>query len=307
MDNRTYAVVDLETTGHSPSKGDRIIQIAIVFIENGIISRKYARFVNPEREIPLFIQQLTSITDNEVISAPTFEQIAQEVSDSLQGTVFVAHNTDFDLSFLQSEFKRCKAPTWSGNKIDTVELSKILFPSSSSYRLQDLAEELDIPLPTAHRADDDAEATAHLLLAALSKLQTLPEETLNLLHRRSFSLRSDISSLFYEALKSVRQASNSIKLPMFRGIPYRDVKKPINSIAVRTMFPNTEDEKVQLLKEGYPSFEYRKSQLSFMDTVWDALHTNNEVITEVPTGIGKTVAYLLPAVIRRFKLENRSS
>ncbi|WP_339250033.1 ATP-dependent DNA helicase DinG [Sporosarcina sp. FSL W8-0480] len=298
MDNRTYAVVDLETTGHSPSKGDRIIQIAIVFIENGIISRKYARFVNPEREIPLFIQQLTSITDNEVISAPTFEQIAQEVSDSLQGTVFVAHNTDFDLSFLQSEFKRCKAPTWSGNKIDTVELSKILFPSSSSYRLQDLAEELDIPLPTAHRADDDAEATAHLLLAALSKLQTLPEETLNLLHRRSFSLRSDISSLFYEALKSVRQASNSIKLPMFRGIPYRDVKKPINSIAVRTMFPNTEDEKVQLLKEGYPSFEYRKSQLSFMDTVWDALHTNNEVITEVPTGIGKTVAYLLPAVIR---------
>ncbi|WP_263491801.1 exonuclease domain-containing protein, partial [Escherichia coli] len=130
--------------GHSPAKGDRIIQIAIVFIENGTITKTYARFVNPEREIPAFIQQLTAITDEEVRTAPTFEKIAQEVSDMLQGTVFVAHNTDFDLSFLQSEFKRCKVSGWSGKKIDTVELSKILFPSSSSYRLQDLAEDLDI-------------------------------------------------------------------------------------------------------------------------------------------------------------------
>ncbi|MDN4608712.1 ATP-dependent DNA helicase DinG [Sporosarcina highlanderae] len=301
MDNRTYAVVDLETTGHSPLKGDRVIQIAIVFIENGAISRKYARFVNPGRDIPSFIQQLTSITDKEVASAPSFEQIAQEVSDLLQGTVFVAHNTDFDLSFLQSEFKRCKVPTWSGKKIDTVELSKILFPSSSSYRLQDLAEDLNIPLPTAHRADDDAEATAHLLLAALSKLHSLPEETLNLLHRRSFSLRSDISSLFYEALKSVRQDNKSVKLPLFRGIPYRDVKKTVESVALRTMFPIQEDEKIQLLEKGYPSFEYRKPQLEFMDTAWNALQSSTEVIAEVPTGIGKTVGYLLPAAIHSFQ------
>ena len=301
MDNLTYAVVDLETTGHSPSKGDRIIQIAIVFIENGVISGRYARFVNPGREIPAFIQQLTSITDDEVVSAPTFEEIAQEVSDMIQGTVFVAHNTDFDLSFLQSEFKRCNVATWSGKKIDTVELSKILYPSSASYRLQDLAEDLDIPLPTAHRADDDAEATAHLLLAALSKLKTLPEETLNLLHRRSFSLRTNISSLFYEALKYVRQDSSRVKMPLFRGIPYRETKKSIVSGTAYCTFPENENEKIRLLRQGYPAFEYRKTQLSFMDTVWETLQTHSELIAEVPTGVGKTVSYLLPAVIHSYQ------
>ncbi|WP_252503417.1 ATP-dependent DNA helicase DinG [Sporosarcina sp. Marseille-Q4943] len=301
MDNSTYAVVDLETTGHSPSRGDRIIQIAIVFIENGTITHKYARFVNPEREIPVFIQQLTAITDEEVLSAPTFEEIAQEVSDMLQGTVFVAHNTDFDLSFLQSEFKRCKVAGWSGKKIDTVELSKILFPSSSSYRLQDLAEDLDIELPAAHRADDDAEATANLLLTALSKLRTLPEETLNLLHRRSFSLRSDISTLIYEALKHVRTSKGSVKLPLFRGIPYRNVKKLTGVVTGRCQYPVMEDEKIALLKKGYPSFEYRKSQLAYMDAVWETLSLHSEAVAEVPTGVGKTVGYLLPAAIHSFQ------
>ncbi|WP_432359022.1 ATP-dependent DNA helicase DinG [Sporosarcina sp. UB5] len=298
MENRTYAVVDLETTGHSPSKGDRIIQIAIVFIENGTITHKYARFVNPKREIPAFIQQLTAITDEEVLSAPTFEDIAHEVSDMLQGTVFVAHNTDFDLSFLQSEFKRCNVSRWSGKKIDTVELSKILFPSSSSYRLQDLAEELAIELPAAHRADDDAQATANLLLTALTKLRTLPEETLSLLHRRSFSLRSDISTLIYEALKHVRTTASGRKLPLFRGIPYRNVKIPTEVVSTRCEYPIGEEEKSRLLKKAYPSFDYRKPQLDFMDAVWETLSSHSEVVVEVPTGVGKTVGYLLPAVVR---------
>lgn len=297
MDKSTYAVVDLETTGHSPSRGDRIIQIAIVFIENGRITDRYARFVNPKRDIPMFIQQLTAITDEEVLSAPTFEEIAHEVSDMLQGTVFVAHNTDFDLSFLQSEFKRCKVAGWSGKKIDTVELSKILFPSSSSYRLQDLAEDLDIDLPAAHRADDDAEATANLLLIALSKLRTLPEETLNLLHRRSFSLRSDISTLVYEALKHVRLTASKANLPLFRGIPYRLVGNSTRAVEMHCTYPKTEEEKVDLLKVGYPSFEYRKAQLTFMDCVWDTISARSEIVAEVPTGVGKTIGYLLPATI----------
>ena len=66
MENKTYAVVDLETTGHSSAKGDRIIQIAIVFIKNGEIGEKYVRFVNPGQKIPTFIRQLTNISDEDV-------------------------------------------------------------------------------------------------------------------------------------------------------------------------------------------------------------------------------------------------
>lgn len=298
METKTYAVVDLETTGHSPANGDRIIQIAIVFIKNGEIGEKYVRFVNPGQKIPAFIRQLTNISDEEVKDAPFFEEIAEEVRNNLEGTVFVAHNTDFDLSFLQSEFKRCGLSKWSGMEIDTVELSKIIFPSSPSYRLQDIAEELDIALPSAHRADDDAKATSKLLLACNEKLQSLPEGTLDLLHRRSFRLKSNLASLFYEALKNARNKRPSPDYATFRGIPYRLVDSSKRTELARLPYPNADDEKTELLTTVFPKFERREPQYRFMDAVWKTLSEEAEIATEVPTGIGKTIAYLLPAAIR---------
>ncbi len=298
METKTYAVVDLETTGHSPSNGDRIIQIAIVFIKNGEIGDKYVRFVNPGQKIPAFIQQLTNISDEEVKNAPYFEEIAEEVRNNLEGTVFVAHNTDFDLPFLQSEFKRCGLSEWSGTEIDTVELSKIIFPSSPSYRLQDIAEELDIALPSAHRADDDAEATSKLLLACNEKLRALPEKTLDLLHRRSFRLKSNLASLFYEALKNARNKRLHADYAIFRGIPYRLVSNSKRTEISELDYPFEDHIKTELLTKVFPEFEERAPQYRFMDVVWDNLNNETEIATEVPTGIGKTIGYLLPAAIR---------
>lgn len=297
MDNKTYAVVDLETTGHSPTKGDRIIQLAIVFIKNGEVGDKYVRFVNPGQEIPAFIRQLTTISDEDVKHAPYFEDIAAEVAALLEGTVFIAHNTDFDLSFLQSEFARCGIDKWIGKKIDTVELSKIMFPSSLSYRLQDIAEELGIPLASAHRADDDAEATAFLFLACMKKLHALPEETVNLLHRRSFTLKSDLSTLFYEALKRARKKSLGRDWSFFRGIPYKNLSTEQQEVAGELHYPEETDGKIKLFEKAYPHFEQRAAQFAFMDAAWQAFANRDEVIAEVPTGIGKTVSYLLPAAI----------
>ncbi|MDS9470845.1 ATP-dependent DNA helicase DinG [Sporosarcina pasteurii] len=298
MDTKTYAVVDLETTGHSSAKGDRIIQIAIVLIKNGKIEQRYMRFVDPCQKIPPFIRELTNINDEDVEGAPTFEEIAEEVRQLLEGTVFVAHNTAFDLPFLQSEFKRCQVGEWSGNQIDTVELSKIVFPSLASYRLQDIAEELGIQLPSAHRADDDAEATSELLLQCYEKLHTLPLETLELLHKRSFKLKSDLASLFYTVLKNVRGKRQRIQYSKFRGIPFKPVT-PTSSIQYGDVsYPTQEVQKTKLFKEAFPNFEKRSSQFAFMDTVWRTLTEKSEVAAEVPTGIGKTIAYLLPAAFR---------
>lgn len=297
MDNKTYAVVDLETTGHSPVKGDRIIQLAIVFIKNGEIGDKYVRFVNPGQKIPPFIRQLTGIADEDVADAPYFEDIAEEVARLLEGTIFIAHNTDFDLSFLQSEFSRCGIRKWLGKKMDTVELSKIMYPSAGSYRLQDIAEDLDIPLASAHRADDDAVATAQLFLACMEKMHSLPEDTLNLLHRRSFRLKSDLSTLFYEALKQARTSRTGQGCSSFRGIPYRTISVSIANHFETPSYPIDEQQKTVLLKKAFPTFERRESQFGFMDMVWNALSSQAEMIAEVPTGIGKTAAYLLPAAL----------
>ncbi|MBB4823743.1 ATP-dependent DNA helicase DinG [Sporosarcina luteola] len=299
MTTHTYAVVDLETTGHSPARGDRIIQIAIVLIEDGKITRKYSRFVNPGRDIPMFIQQLTSISDEDVKDAPLFDDIASEVSALLEGKVFIAHNTDFDLSFLQSEFTRCRVNKWSGKKIDTVELAKILFPTSPSYRLQDISEELGISLPTAHRADDDALATAYLFLACLTKLRKLPGKTLRLLHRRSFSLRSDISMLVFNALNEGRDQKLPTDLALFRGIPYRkdESHSALSKAAVMSYPYEDEKAKIQLLGKVFNPVDKREAQFKFMDAVWDALQHKQEIATEVPTGLGKTLGYLFPAAI----------
>ncbi|WP_318617370.1 ATP-dependent DNA helicase DinG [Sporosarcina sp. YIM B06819] len=297
MDNKTYAVVDLETTGHSPVKGDRIIQLAIVFITNGEIGDTYVRFVNPGQKIPAFIRQLTGIADEDVADAPYFEEIAEEVARLLEGTVFIAHNTDFDLSFLQSEFNRCGIRKWVGKKMDTVELSKIMYPSAASYRLQDIAEDLGISLASAHRADDDAAATAKLFLACMEKMSSLPEDTLNLLHRRSFRLKSDLSTLFYTALKQARTSRREQGFSAFRGIPYRVIPVTIANHFETPAYPIDEQEKTVLLTKAFPAFERRESQFGFMDTVWGALSNQSEMIAEVPTGIGKTAAYLLPAAI----------
>lgn len=302
MDTKTYAVVDLETTGHSSAKGDRIIQIAIVFIKNMQIENTHTWFVNPGQKISPFIRQLTDISDEDVKDAPYFEEIASEVARLIEGTVFVAHNTDFDLPFLQAEFARCGITQWTGKKVDTVELAKIIFPSSPSYRLQDIAQDLGIALPSAHRADDDAEATAHLFLACTKKLQLLPEDTLKLLHTRSFQLKSDLSSLFHEALKVARKKLQRVAVPTFRGIPYRKIDVVTKISKDELTYPLEDSEKIDLFTKGFPGFERREQQFRFMDTVWETLRGKSEVAVEVPTGIGKTIAYLLPAAIQSIQI-----
>lgn len=297
MNTKTYAVVDLETTGHSSLKGDRIIQIAIVLMKNGEVIERYTRFVNPGQKIPPFIRELTNIYDADVEDAAPFEKIAEEVRELLEGTIFVAHNTAFDLPFLQSEFQRCRVSKWHGQQIDTVELSKIVFPSLPSYRLQDISDALQIPLPAAHRADDDAEATTELLRQCIVKLHTLPVETVEYLHRRSFKLKSDLAALFYTVLKNIRHKRPVQNYAKFRGIPYKINETEKTNSTEEVHYPTDEADKVVALQKVFPNFEQREAQFHFMDTVRDALVNKQEVATEVPTGIGKTVAYLLPAAI----------
>ncbi|WP_432355148.1 ATP-dependent DNA helicase DinG [Sporosarcina sp. A2] len=297
MENLKFAVVDLETTGHSPEKGDRIIQIAIMFIENGILTNEYVRFVNPDQKIPVFIQELTDITNEDVKDAPLFEEIAQEVRDLVEGWIFAAHNTNFDLPFLQKEFERCGISKWQGKQIDTVEFSKIMFPSAVSYRLKELTEELGIELAAAHRADDDARATAILLLECMKKVQVVPEKTLTLLHKRSFSLKSDLSIIFYLALVSSRDLEMDTHCSQFRGIPFRRTELMRDTKPRGVKFPDSQTEKDRLLDLAYPSYESRSAQLQFMDATWKSLHDGTEIMVEVPTGIGKTMSYLLPAAV----------
>ncbi len=295
IESAKYAIVDIETTGHNPANGDRMIQIAIVIMRDWQIEKTYTKFIHPGKSIPLFIQDLTNITDSDVVDALPFEAHADYIYELLNGAIFVAHNADFDLPFLQAELKRAGLPAWRGKTIDTVELVKILFPTAFSYKLGELAQELGIPLAMAHRADDDAKATALLLKRCWEELLTLPTQTLQQLHKRSFRLKSNIAQLFFEALQLkrsfVEQTNDKIYYHKLVLKPFIDQQAEKSD----TIYPETRTQKMQLMQQGMTNFEERPEQFQMMDFVWQTLNEKQEIVIEASTGIGKTAGYLLPA------------
>lgn len=155
-----YAIVDIETTGgHASANG--ITDIAIVVYDGTSITRRFHSLVNPGVPIPYFIQSLTGISNEMVEQAPSFGEIAKEVHEILSSNIFVAHNVNFDYSFLKYHLTRagydlqCK-------KLCTVRLGRKIFPGLPSYSLGKLCHSLQIPATNRHRAAGDAEATAVL-------------------------------------------------------------------------------------------------------------------------------------------------
>jgi len=162
---RIYSVVDVETTGLSPER-DRVTEVAIVRVQGGQIIYSYSSLLNPERPIPLFIQQMTGITDAMVAKAPTFAQVLPAITSHLAGTVLVAHNVRFDQGFLAAEFARARSVFPVLERIDTVALARREMRGLPNYRLETLSKHLGVAVG-GHRALGDATVTAYLLLRLL--------------------------------------------------------------------------------------------------------------------------------------------
>lgn len=182
-----YAIVDIETTGgHANAHG--ITEIAIVIHDGTRIIEQYETLINPFQEIPIFIQGLTGITDEMVSNAPSFAQVAPKIFSLLDQKIFVAHNVNFDFSFVHHHLKKENFHLQS-QKLCTVRLSRKIFPGLPSYSLGKLTRNLNINIENRHRAGGDAFATATLfkmlldadehqyieeVLSAKAKVQAFP-------------------------------------------------------------------------------------------------------------------------------------
>ncbi|MDO4775255.1 MAG: exonuclease domain-containing protein [Aerococcaceae bacterium] len=171
------AVVDIETTGPNSLDGDRIIQIAAVIIENGVITARHSMMINPEITIPPQIVQLTGITQEKVAKAPTFQQVAGLWYQRLKDCFFVAHNLAFDLTFLRNYFYEFGKYEFNPEGFDTVKLAKIFLPEATGFNLTDLATYLHLPFVNAHDALADAEITAYMLHEIATRAEKLPFAT----------------------------------------------------------------------------------------------------------------------------------
>ncbi|MDE7239792.1 MAG: PHP domain-containing protein, partial [Lachnospiraceae bacterium] len=161
-----YVVFDLETTGFSPVS-NRIIEIGAVRVENGKITARFSTFVNPDVPIPYEIEKLTNIHDSMVMDAPMIEQILPEFVSFCEGAVMVAHNADFDMSFLKENCRRQGFGT-DYTYLDTVGLARALLPELNKFTLDTICKKLNISLEGHHRAVNDAEATAEIFVRFLA-------------------------------------------------------------------------------------------------------------------------------------------
>jgi DNA polymerase-3 subunit epsilon len=161
-----YAIVDIETTG-SYAANNGITELAIVLHDGNKIVDRFESLVNPGIPIPRYIRALTGIHEGMLESAPVFKDIAARVDLLLKDAVFVAHNVNFDYSFLKFHLEACGFP-FNAHRLCTVRLSRKVFPGLPGYSLGKLCRSLDIPLENRHRAGGDADATVKLFERILS-------------------------------------------------------------------------------------------------------------------------------------------
>lgn len=156
-----FAIVDIETTGGNAQYGG-ITEIAIL-LHNGVtVEGRYETLVNPKQHIPDYITALTGISNYTVAGAPAFEEVAENIYNLLNGRVFVAHNVNFDYSFIHHHLLQCGF-NWQAKKLCTVRYARKVLPGKKSYSLGNITRELGIGISNRHRAGGDATATVSLL------------------------------------------------------------------------------------------------------------------------------------------------
>ncbi|PTI35478.1 helicase C-terminal domain-containing protein [Staphylococcus warneri] len=288
----TYAVVDLETTGNQLDYDD-IIQIGITFVRQNKIIGTYHSMIRTDLDIPPFIQALTSIEETMLEKAPYFKEIAHDIYQQLQDCVFVAHNVAFDLNFIKRAFKNCNIKYRPKRVLDTLELFKISFPTDKSYQLSELAEAHDIPLNNAHRADEDATTTAQLMIKAFEKFEQLPLDTLKQLYYLSKDLKYDLYHILFEMVRQHNNVALDSQYGQFEQIIYKkqvDLKGPVTEFngSLKTLYKKATK---QL------GLTYRPQQLYLSEIILEQLMHSEKAMIEAPLGSGKSLAYLLAALM----------
>ena len=155
-----FVVFDIETTGFSAMK-DKIIEIGAVKVVDGKITERFSEFVNPQIPIPFRIEQLTSINDNMVKDAPTIDVILPQFEEFCRGCVMVAHNAEFDMSFIQKNYADIGIQR-EDTIVDTVGMARFLLPQLNRFKLDTVAKAVGVSLEHHHRAVDDAACTAEI-------------------------------------------------------------------------------------------------------------------------------------------------
>ncbi len=313
--SQTYVAFDLETTGLD-SQRDAIIEIGCAKLHAGEIVDQWSTLVNPGRKLSFAITQLTGIADRDLIGQPSIAQAISPLRQFVGSSTIVAHNASFDLGFI-----RAAGLSFSNPVLDTFEIASIVLPGRSSYSLGALAAEFGAGQSHAHRALDDARATALLLAALQAQSARLPLATLIEINRLASQTNWSLRAFFAEAEK---EASRSVFLKTYeRKALEAGGLEPLLNPELRhslrfepELMPVEQPAPIDVdllaaflepdgpLAQALPGYEHRQPQVEMLRAVGDAFNNSDHLLIEAGTGTGKSLAYLLPAIA--WSIQNRS-
>ncbi len=301
--------LDIETTGLDPDQ-DAIIEIGAVLFTDRRVEGEFSTLINPGKRIPPFITQLTGITDQMVIRAPSIREILPDLKKFVGDAPILGHNIRFDLNFLnrQGLFRNHLC-------LDTYEMASVLIPNAGRYNLGALTQALSIPLPATHRATDDAHATRGLFLRLYEEALQMPIYLLAEIIRLAEPVDWAGYLPFRMALKERSReivSSQSIQLrhsgPLFSERP-RQQTIPLTPVEQPTALDA--EEVASLLEPGgafarhFHDFEHRPQQVAMLKAVTEAFSESRHLLVEAGTGTGKSMAYLIPAALWALKNNKR--
>ena len=299
--------LDLETTGLNPQL-DTIIEVGAVKFQGHGVVENYHSLVNPYQPIRGFVKSLTGITQKEVDSAPPFGVVAGELGPFIGDHPVVGHNVSFDLDFLTSHGLRL-----SNQAIDTWDLASTLLPYSLDYTLAQLVTQLSLQHPRPHRALPDAQAARQLFVTLLERARDTDPSILSfighLASRSQWPVGLLLRGLVNKSEEHTARVATSLMGINTTAVGER-LESPSRLKPAAQISSLDEDDLVEYLSPGgmfaksFPGFEDRPQQVEMLREVVHAFDKGGALMVEAGTGVGKSLAYLLPAVL--FSLKNGS-
>ena len=290
--------LDLETTGLDSNR-HQILEVGAVRFRGDEVIETYQTLVNPGVAIPEFIQRLTHITPQQVKRAPFFSSVAAEIEDFLGADPIIGHNIQFDIGFLTNNGVPIHNPSY-----DTWDLASVFMPQSRQYSLKYLTTHFQVEHNDAHRALADAMATKNVYIKLLRLAAEQNSGLLSYLSNLAARSRWSISGILAGLEGTGDAHTSSVGLT---GLDLEQLSARLSSPEKRRADPALSD-----LREGkvagllaqngpfakaFSGFEHRPEQEEMLTTVTKAMYHNQHLVVEGGTGVGKSMAYLLPAAL----------
>ena len=285
--------VDLETTGLDATR-DEIIEIGAVRFRDGVIIDEFSALIDPGRSLPTLITSLTGLRDDDLVGKPKLAAVLPQLLAFVGDSPLLGHNIGFDTSFLYRQ-----GILQNNLRIDTYELASVLLPRAARYSLTALTDMFGLEIGSAHRALYDAKATGLIYWLLWQKALELPYAALHEIVDAGINLRWDAKATFEAALREREPDDDDSLNHLFT--PDDIEHKPLRPNEMIQPLDLSEIGKIVgtegQLSQSLPGYEYRTQQVEMAEAVGDAFNRSRHLMVEAGTGTGKSIAYLVPAIL----------